>query len=264
MSTSYFLLELFPMELLHEIFDYLSIIDILHAFSNINFYLNCALSNYEQFHINFRSCHRIHFDLVCSYIQPHQIISLILSNNDNTPDQVQLFFSKFNIEQFTRLRSITLIDIEKHILLKLIDILNNNNNCQRLESLKITAEHYPHTVLSDGILTKFCSRQLRRLEVYNASCINIQSISHLRYLIVHNCNMDQFKQILSSIPMLLSLKVTNHTGDRWITINKVPIRLKRLVLNLGKTVFMMRNKSLNNKFFIMILFSTFRCSTFNG
>jgi len=235
-SMPYFLLELLPMELLHQIFHYLSTIDILHAFSNINFYLDSAISKYEQYHINFRSCHWIHFDLICSSIQPHQIISLILSNNDDTPDQFQLFFSIFNIKQFTRLRSITLIDIEKYILLKLIDILNNNNNCQRLESLKIIPGYSSHTILPKRILTKFCSRQLKRLEVYDASCINIQSLSHLQYLTVHDCNMKKFQQILSSMPMLLSLEVTNYTGDRWITINKVPVQLKRLVLNLGKTV----------------------------
>jgi hypothetical protein len=230
------LLELFPVELLHLIFDYLSASDILLGFLNINSYLNNVLLSYEQFRINFRSCRKIHFDLTCTYIRPHQIASLILSNSDDTPDQVQLFFSYFNIKQFIHLRSITLIDIEKYVLLKLINILNDKNNCQRLESLKIIPGYSSHMTLPDGILTKFCSRPLRQLEVYNASCINIQLLTYLRYLTLCECDINELQQILSSMLSLLSLQLTNHTGDRWIEINKVPIQLKRLVLNLGNRI----------------------------
>jgi len=220
---------LLPVELVHGMFDYLSGTDILQAFSNINSYLNSAISCYEKCHVNFQSCLKINFDQICSRIQPHQIISLTLSNNNDTPDQFQLYFSLFNIEQFIRLRSIILINIENDVLLKFID----NLNCQNLESLIIIPGYYSQKKLPKNILKKFLPHQLKRLDVYNASCINTQSTCYLKHLIVHDCEIIELQQILSSMSMLQSLEITNHTGCRWMTMDKVPIQLKRLALNLG-------------------------------
>jgi hypothetical protein len=48
--------HLLPIDLVHEIFDYLLMIDILQAFSNINSYFDKAMSGYKTFHIDCRSC----------------------------------------------------------------------------------------------------------------------------------------------------------------------------------------------------------------
>jgi hypothetical protein len=48
-----------------------------------------------------------------------------------------------------------------------------------------------------------------------------------------NCEIAELQQISSSVPMLLYLRVTNHTGGQWMVMDKVPIQLKRLVLNLN-------------------------------
>jgi hypothetical protein len=221
--------HLLPVELIYKIFDYLSINDILLAFSNINFYLKNAISSYNRYHANFHSCSKRYFHQICSRIQPKQIISLTLSNDNHTPDQFQLFISLFNIEQFKRLRSITLINIENNLLLNIIDSLN----FQQLRVLRILPGGYPQKKLPDNTLRKLCPHQLKRLDVYNASCINMQLIYQLQYLTVHDCEINEFQQILSSMPMLQFLKVINHTGGRWITIEKVPVQLKHLVLNLS-------------------------------
>ncbi|CAF4689568.1 unnamed protein product [Rotaria sp. Silwood1] len=231
MSNSYLLLNLLPVELLHEIFHYLSTIDIFNAFSNINYYLDSSLLKYEKYHINFRSCLKKHFDFICIHIQPHQIISLILSNSDDTPEQFQIFFTLFNIEQFTSLRSITLIDIENDLLLNLIDNLTNSNINKYLESFKIIRYDLSDKNIPDYTITKLLPYRLKQLDVYNASCVMI-SLSNLRYLTVHNCTINELQQILSLLPMLWSLDVTNHTGGQWKTMDKVPTHLKRLVLNL--------------------------------
>ena len=117
MSNSYFLLNFLPIELLHEIFNYLSTIDIFQAFSNINYYLDSCLLKYEKYHINFRSCIKKYFDFICNHIQPHQIISLILSNNDDTPDQFRIFFTLFNIDiDFVPFRSVLILFLVRLII----------------------------------------------------------------------------------------------------------------------------------------------------
>jgi hypothetical protein len=221
--------RLLPIELVHEMFDYLSMTDILQAFSNINSYFDKAISDYKTYHIDFRSCCKLNFDRICFRIQPDHIVSLVLSNNDDTPDQFRLFFSQFNIKQFRCLRSMTLINIENDLLLNLINNLNNSY----LQSFTIIPGCYSQKTLPKNALNKLPSYQLKRLDVYNASCINTQSIYYLQHLTVHDCEIIELQQILNSMLILRSLTVTNRTGGHWTKMDKVPIRLKRLVLNLG-------------------------------
>jgi hypothetical protein len=62
--------------------------------------------------INFESIRKCHFDLICRYIRPEQVISLILSDKNDTPNQSQLFRSFFSIEQFINLRALKLIELD--------------------------------------------------------------------------------------------------------------------------------------------------------
>jgi hypothetical protein len=60
-------------------------------------------------------------------IRPENIISLILSDHDTTPGQIPLFMSLFNIDQFVHLRSLTLVQIEKAQLNRLMNCVNINS-----------------------------------------------------------------------------------------------------------------------------------------
>ncbi|CAF4204756.1 unnamed protein product, partial [Rotaria magnacalcarata] len=66
-----------------------------------------------------------------------------LSDDDDTPCQIKLFLSQFQIEQFTRLRSLTLPDVQTSWLQH---ILSNLNKLERLNSLKLVT-----TPFSGGI-----------------------------------------------------------------------------------------------------------------
>lgn len=164
------------------------------------------------------------------------IHSLILSNHDHTPEQFQLFFSKFHLERLTQLYSITLIDMEHQILLKFIDLLNDVNHCPHLQSLKISSELYSYSKLPQKLLKNICSRPLKRLEINEANLLDIFQLVHVQVLTIHNCSVRHFEDILRSIPTLVSFKIKNlyEYEDRLLPIHQVPIGLKRLVLNLGK------------------------------
>jgi hypothetical protein len=99
--------------------------------------------------------------------------------------------------------------------------------------MKIIPGEYSQKQLPKNALNKFLLHKLKRLDVYNASCINIESICHLKYLTIHDCEIAELQQMLSSIVMLKSLNATSHTSDRWIRMDKVPIQLKQLALNLS-------------------------------
>ncbi|CAF5046110.1 unnamed protein product, partial [Rotaria sp. Silwood1] len=77
------------------IFDYLSTVDIYRGFIKINSYIDSVVSNYKNYQLNFRSILKKEFDLICRYMNPHGIVSLILSDNIDTPGQSNLFLSLF-------------------------------------------------------------------------------------------------------------------------------------------------------------------------
>ncbi|CAF4290946.1 unnamed protein product, partial [Rotaria sp. Silwood2] len=101
--------ESFSIEILYEIFDYLSSYDIFHAFINLNHRLNNIINSYPL-KVDLRKISRLKFDYICYYLQPEQVISLIFSDDD-MGDQVIVFYRYFPHfkYQFIHLRSIKFI-----------------------------------------------------------------------------------------------------------------------------------------------------------
>jgi len=101
-------------EIFFEIFDFLDDIHILHAFYNLNYHFNDLLLAYfrssPQF--NLHSITKSDFDIACKYLIPlvaDNIYSLRLSNDDNTPQQIDLFLSyDLTLYKFTHLQSLSL------------------------------------------------------------------------------------------------------------------------------------------------------------
>ena len=73
-----------PIELLHDIFDYLWVHDIYYSFSSLSDYLDSVLAGYCHYLLNFHSVLKSKFDLLCQHIWPHQVISVILSHDNDT------------------------------------------------------------------------------------------------------------------------------------------------------------------------------------
>jgi hypothetical protein len=86
--------------------------ELLFSFSDVSDYIDTILLSYAAYRIDFKLIRRADFDFVCRRIQPEQVISLILSDDNDTPGQTELLFSRFRLEEFIYLRSRTLIKIE--------------------------------------------------------------------------------------------------------------------------------------------------------
>jgi hypothetical protein len=117
------LFDVLPVELVHTVFNYFWADEILHSFFEISDYINNIIFSYSSHRINFQLIIKSDFEKVCRLIRCDQVISLTLSDNNDTPNQPKLFFSYFDVEQFARLRSLTLLNIDiitlKFIFLKL-------------------------------------------------------------------------------------------------------------------------------------------------
>ncbi|CAF3150270.1 unnamed protein product [Rotaria sp. Silwood2] len=124
-----------PNELLFNLFEYLTILDLFQAFYGLNSRLNTLiLAHCRKCCLNFQSITKTDFDIICKNYLPfivNRIISLRLSDDDNTPQQIGLFLSyNFQIQHFINLKTISLSNIHSsYILDKLI------NECSHILSL---------------------------------------------------------------------------------------------------------------------------------
>lgn len=192
-------------ELLLEVFEYFNTIHLFRAFYNLNSRIDALLLCYFQdYHLDFQSISKRNFDVICNQQLPfiiNQIISLRLTDNDETPTLPNLFLSYgFTLDQFTRLKSLTLNHIYS------FDIVNQ---------LIIQCQSLPYLIHLS--LIQCC---LYTKDKNTASLIN--HIWCLRKLI--NCNLSNNFQD----PNLLSTIQTNSISIQNLSLDSIPCDLNDL------------------------------------
>ena len=118
-------LESLANELLLDIFRYLNTIEVIHSFHQLNHHFDQLLSlHFQIYPFDLRSISKQNFDNLCIHHLPSltdQIISIHLSNEEETPNQLQLFLSSgFH---FHHLQSLSLYHI--HSIQLINEILIN-------------------------------------------------------------------------------------------------------------------------------------------
>lgn len=132
-----------PIEIFYTIFQHLWAHEIVYSFVNISTYLNSILLNYQDYLVNFESIRKSHFDLVCRYIRPEQMLSLILSDkSDETPNQSKFFCSLFFIQQFHRLRSLKLIELDDNGESLICNLSSSDHRLLQFNSNNYVIYHY--------------------------------------------------------------------------------------------------------------------------
>jgi hypothetical protein len=220
-------LDLLPVELVHNIFTYLSAHEIFYAFSNITGYIDATLVSYDRYLLNFRSVLKSTFDVTCHSIRPDRIISLTLSDDDETPGQSELFFTLFNIEQFIHLRSFDMSSMSNDTCKQLLHL----HKLRYLSSLELPRLFQPYCKDFDVAVEQVLP-QLNRLMVYNTSHLLDNSLPNLHHLILKFCYCYQLSTLFELMPNLHSLDiiVTPDIHSNWL--NNVPplTHLRKLVL----------------------------------
>ncbi len=204
-----FVFDVLPVEVLYSIFDYLWTHDILYSFYNISVYLDSIISNYSNYHVNFQSILKRHFDRICRHIRPDQITSLVLSDSDDTPGQSHAFLSLFPIHQFTRLRALTLVEIDNASQPLF------SNLCQVRSLISFETDTMSHLRFLEAV------PQLKRLVVNkysedyydHESFLSSITFSHIRTLTLPYCSYSQLRQILSRALKLTSLTISLSISD---------------------------------------------------
>lgn len=191
--TSNCFFDQLPAELVYSVFSYLWAHEILVAFFGVSDRVNAILLAYRTHRLNFRSIEKDRFDLICKCIRPEQVIALALSDENDTPAQSELFFSRFRIEQFTQLQALTLQNLEYPSLqrtlpdvyklkllrtLTFIDTVRSDDNHLLVdESLRRVIPHLRRIHMSSGtFLPALATTKLRHLKIESESSVRSSAI----------------------------------------------------------------------------------------
>jgi len=202
--------ELIPNEILIEIFEYLSIYDILNSFNQLNKHFNEILRRIPL-HLKFANIQKCLFDKFCQLLLSNpeiknQIYSLKLSNKE-TPGQIKTFLSLFSLDDFPYLHSLTLIHIHDNILQNLTLILPQLHSFHLIDS-------------NDIDLTNSLTSNLQVLSIPTLSSINSGSLSSITNLTISGCSLDQlYSYVFKYAPMLIYLNIHYFSEDYIWNIN---------------------------------------------
>ncbi len=243
MPVPQLLLDRLPVELIFDIFTYLTASEILHSFHNFSRYLRQCIRSYRQYTINFKAIHKREFDWICRVIHPHQIMTLTLSDDEETPGQMDLFFTRFpTFDQiFTRLEHLRIQNLEEFPSWSPMECLHTLTVDFKRRPLH--SFEYDHIKQCDkNLLNIFRLLTLRTL-ILNNEPLNIDFnfkilpiAEHIQTFKVHLRTIDDLTFIFKCIPKLqrlrLSLKTRSIAND-FISEFDVPTSLTHLTIKLG-------------------------------
>ena len=229
-SDSSCLLRL-PVEILHHILDYIDVFTITLSLANVCEHLRAIVQSYNRYELDFSSICKSNFDRIVRLIEPETVLSLILSDENRTPGQIRLFFSSFEMSQFTRLVSLSLLGIAEHELTSML----SSDLPRTLRSLNITwrETHRPTPQTLELLSVVLIRLNLQQLQLNSDSyameempwpvqqtlqhltlmyithehlCLLLEQIPHLQTLVLSHCSMHQTKENVDNTPLSTRLK----------------------------------------------------------
>ncbi|CAF1548940.1 unnamed protein product, partial [Adineta steineri] len=197
-------LETLANELLLDIFEYLPTVYLLRTFHNLNTrFNNLIFEHFRNYRLDFREATKQDFDIICQVNLPliTNYINLIdLSDNDETPQQIELFRSYgYHLNQFHNLHTLSLNHIRSSEIVSEILL-----ECPQLIRLSLTGCY-------------FNCKQNQILEFIN-------SIWNLSKLIYCYLNLDLKHGLHIVTPTQYSLSIEH------LSIVGVPCRISQLNL----------------------------------
>jgi hypothetical protein len=226
------MLDNFPWELLHTIFDFLEVIDLLRAFVDVSPYLNTIFNSYSRIQLNFKSMKKSTFYFICENIHPDQIQSLVLSDGEHTPGQIKLFMSLQPLIQFINLQYISIYNASDVNLLGLM--LSHLENHLQIRSLSIDGYSMAIGKTRSRSITQILTSlpSLKYLTFMDSSPLTTfrQPLTELTHLTISSCALDDLRIILHWVPNLVYLQTSGRIADHGTTFDDVPPHLSSLII----------------------------------
>lgn len=222
-----------PVELFHFLFDYFVAHEIYFSFFNISSYIDSVINCYSNHRLHLTWIRRLQFNWLCSHIQPERVLSLVLSDGHGIAGLSRLFLSRFRLEQFTQLRSITLISLEIDSIHSILAVLHT---LEHLQAFSLEENSVRYLLPSRDRTTPFyfsCSdlitlSRLNRLQLkylFSLTHSSFPHLRHIRHLELASCLSNElnliFKHALQLRSLTVCLNMEGHRFDRTIAQNRL-------------------------------------------
>lgn len=202
-----------PNEMLNRIFENLDIKSFISFGLTSRKYFH-YLENYDVHQLDFQSISKKDFDRICHLIKPSKIISLKLSDDHRTAGQIKLFLQTVPIKNFTRLKSLELLQIDENDLDQFLQ--NLPRTC--LNSLRIEYREYPSLLHSSTISNLQEILRLKSMRKIHWDFRSDQrdyfqwpSSTHLTDLTLMNISFEQLLGIIQKFNEYQSITLDNLT-----------------------------------------------------
>ncbi|CAF4673218.1 unnamed protein product [Rotaria sp. Silwood2] len=204
-----------PVELFQRIFDYLDTRTILLSLGYVCTRLRTITNTYQKLVVDLRWISKSDFYHMCHILRPENVVSLFLSDDDETPGQVGLFLSLFDIHQFTRLRSLAVFSNDDDNIDK---ILNYTSRCSLISlSIEQSASLNHRNTMLNLLLSTMSRSTLRKFTCTN-NLLYIDSFqwpkeSNLKYLTIDHCTRKDLCTILRHLLHLQTMVLRHFNLD---------------------------------------------------
>lgn len=221
------ILENLPNELLLLIFNHLSAIDLLYAFTCLNRRFSSLIPTIQNLHLDFSGGYlsKTQFATIIRQLRALPVHAVRVSNRDYV-DGASLFISYVSPNQLSHLHSLTLIDVERATIEKYL------HRYPRLTSLAIEATAWrslPRRLLPP--LPNLTHCRLPILELFHGSQERLVQLS------LEHCTSENLKELTTLVPHLRSLRLVLNTNTIIPPIFTFPTGLISLTLTLRSILF---------------------------
>lgn len=229
-SSSQTTIDELPVEIIYRILDELDIDTIFSSLYHTSKRFNKILSTYDNYHLNLRAISLRNFDSICSRIRPEQVTKLTLSDDENSPGLIASFLSKFSMNDFVRLRSLILIEINnEEIMNRILIPIADHTSLMNFTSIKIinTDEAYDDDFI-ETIMLVLTKPSLREVYFDLSYCratsnplpwLQECSIKHMTFK--GNCSVSFVRNVFVHAPQLETFKVNDLDFDEEANLNDI-------------------------------------------
>ncbi|CAF3610750.1 unnamed protein product [Rotaria socialis] len=210
--TNVSLLDL-PVEILHFILDHLDTPTIFRSLRSASRQLYATVNAYDRFELDLSSVAQCHLEFISDLIRTENITSLIFSfaNNEGAVN-ADLVLSIFSTRQFTRLRSLTLLEINK---IELLDLLLQHVDLLSLVSFSVQLRNVYGTETLPLLSTVIAQPNMRKLRLigfnYMKPALSWPTHCALQQLKIGCCTFQEYNFILEHCPLLKTFEMQNCT-----------------------------------------------------